>query len=177
MKRLLAFALAAVMLLSVTACKANREPDVIEGDANLLTQSESKKEDIVIEQSFSSSSEESKPESEISESETSSEPSSSKSEASQSSISSSLQPSSVSSSLPSTSSSLVSETSSDSPKDESVSVYGETRAVWISYLEYQSIMTGKTEKQFTSSIRKMFKNLADDGFNTVYVHALSLIHI
>ena len=78
MKRLLAFALAAVMLLSVTACKANREPDVIEGDANLLTQSESKKEDIVIEQSFSSSSEESKTESEseISESETSSEPSS-----------------------------------------------------------------------------------------------------
>ncbi|MGN0627171.1 MAG: glycoside hydrolase family 10 protein [Oscillospiraceae bacterium] len=175
MKRLLAFALAAVMLLSVTACKANREPDVIEGDANLLTQSESKKEDIVIEQSFSSSSssEESKPESEISESETSSEPSSSKSEESQSSISSSLPPSSVSSSLPSTSSSLVSETSSDSPKDESVSVYGETRAVWISYLEYQSIMTGKTEKQFTSSIRKMFKNLADDGFNTVYVHARS----
>ena len=64
MKRLLAFALAAVMLLSVTACKANREPDVIEEDANLLTQSESKKEDIVIEQSFSSSSEESKTESE-----------------------------------------------------------------------------------------------------------------
>ena len=34
MKRLLAFALAAVMLLSVTACKANREPDVIEGGLN-----------------------------------------------------------------------------------------------------------------------------------------------
>lgn len=176
MKRLLAFALAAVMLISITACKTNGEPDVIEGDANLLTQSESKNEDIIIEPSTSSSSEESahESESETSENEVSSEPSKPKSEASQISISSSLPPSSVSSSTPpSTSSSSAPQTASDSPKDESVPVYGETKAVWISYLEYQSIMTGKTEKQFTSSIRKMFKNLADDGFNTVYAHVRS----
>ena len=50
---------------------------------------------------------------------------------------------------------------------------GETKAVWISYLEYQSIMQGKSKSQFTSNIKTMFGNLANDGFNTVFVHVRS----
>lgn len=48
--------------------------------------------------------------------------------------------------------------------------YSDQKGIWISYLEYDSIMKNKSEKQFTSSIRKYFDNVSDAGFNTVYVH-------
>ena len=35
------------------------------------------------------------------------------------------------------------------------------------------MLTGKSEKEFKNSIKAMFTNLANDGFNTVYVHARS----
>lgn len=51
--------------------------------------------------------------------------------------------------------------------------YSEVKGVWISYLELSSILTGKTEGQFTRSIREVYANCADMGLNTVYVHVRS----
>ena len=51
--------------------------------------------------------------------------------------------------------------------------YSEVRGVWISYIELAGVLTGKTQSQFTSSIRQMFQNCADMGLNTVYVHVRS----
>ncbi len=99
------------------------------------------------------------------------------------SSSSGAQNSNLSSSNNSSSSISVSESSvpssSSSVPEENDKIYtnssseSETRAVWISYLEYQSILTGKSKKDFTSNIQKMFSKLSDDGYNTVFVHARS----
>ena len=48
-------------------------------------------------------------------------------------------------------------------------VTGEVRAVWISFLEYDTILMGRTQEQFTANIRGMFDNLHSFGFNTVIV--------
>ena len=45
----------------------------------------------------------------------------------------------------------------------------EVRAVWISFLEFERILTNKTERQFTASIQKMFGTSKDFGLNTVIV--------
>jgi len=43
--------------------------------------------------------------------------------------------------------------------------------MWISYLEFQNILKGKTQAQFTASVRTMYDNCVALGINTVYVHA------
>jgi uncharacterized lipoprotein YddW (UPF0748 family) len=52
--------------------------------------------------------------------------------------------------------------------DENNSI-NEVRAVWISYLDFGPMMTGKTEKQFKASIEKAFANIRNFGLNTVFV--------
>lgn len=56
-------------------------------------------------------------------------------------------------------------TSSKAVKEEFV----ETRAVWISYLEMNQLLKGKTEKQFTAGIAGAFDNVKSFGLNTVIV--------
>lgn len=51
--------------------------------------------------------------------------------------------------------------------------YGVIKGVWISYLEYLTLMQGKTEAQFRENIGDAFDNCVDIGLNTVYVHARS----
>lgn len=51
--------------------------------------------------------------------------------------------------------------------------YKEVKGVWISYIELAAMLTGKTESQFTTSIRQAFTNCANMGINTVYVHVRS----
>ena len=51
--------------------------------------------------------------------------------------------------------------------------YSEVRGVWISYIELSSILMGKTEDQFTASIRQVYDNCVSMGINTVYVHVRS----
>lgn len=46
----------------------------------------------------------------------------------------------------------------------------EYRAVWISYLELSSMLTGKSESQFRSNISAAFSKAAKLGLNTVIVH-------
>lgn len=63
--------------------------------------------------------------------------------------------------------------SSDSSSAAPVSSTGEVKAIWISYLEYGYMLTGKAENTFRSNVKSYFDTLAEDGFNTVFVHARS----
>ncbi len=47
--------------------------------------------------------------------------------------------------------------------------FNEQKGVWITYLEYMSILKNKSERSFRQSIETYFGNIADLGFNTVYV--------
>lgn len=49
--------------------------------------------------------------------------------------------------------------------------YDIQKGVWISYLEYTSMMQQKSEREFRRAVEKCFDNVASIGFNTVYVHA------
>lgn len=49
----------------------------------------------------------------------------------------------------------------------------EIRAMWISFLELQSILKGKSETQFKESIGNYFDNIKASHFNTVIFHARS----
>ncbi len=49
----------------------------------------------------------------------------------------------------------------------------EIRAVWISFLEYQSILRGKSESSFKKAIASYFDKCVSYGLNTVIVHARS----
>ena len=174
--------LLAFLLIFPAGCAVSEEPEIIENEAVLDQGYESSvadKIEIIPAIPESSSSEEessSQPEENSSQSSSAVSESSSSQSSSQSSSSSSSK-----SETSSESSSSKEETSSESSKSEpekepetNVSApRGETRAFWISYLEYQSILTGKTQKQFRSSIRTMFQNLSSDGFNTVYAHVRS----
>ena len=186
MKKLICFLLVISMIFSVSGCTKSEEPEIIENDVVLgQSSSESSSQKIEISEisgesssvsessgiENSKTSSESKPESSSS--------SSSKTESSSSSSSASSLP--ESSSVSSSESSSVSASSSESssseeekqPAENTYAPSGETKAVWISYLEYQSVMQGKTKTQFRSNIKTMFNNIAMDGFNTVFVHVRS----
>ncbi len=47
--------------------------------------------------------------------------------------------------------------------------FKEQKGFWITYLEYGTILRGKSEKSFKKSIGEYFDNIAELGFNTVYV--------
>lgn len=47
--------------------------------------------------------------------------------------------------------------------------YREQKGIWISYLEYDSIMKNKSASSFRKSIAAYFDNIKDLSFNTVYV--------
>lgn len=49
--------------------------------------------------------------------------------------------------------------------------YSEVKGVWISYIELSTLLTGKSESQFTANIKRVYENCVDLGLNTVYVHA------
>lgn len=176
MKRIFGAFLTLFILVSMTACEDSKVAytDIIEHDAILSsTQETGVSTDLSTEDVYISRSDESDLSSHSSESAEES------SSASESELSSSKESSSALSkteeSKTSTETSAVSQI--DKPQSETqISTVGsddEVRAVWISYLEYQSILTGKSEKSFTSSIKTMFANLTSDGFNTVYVHTRS----
>lgn len=183
MKRLFGIIIIMTILVSMTACANNEitEPDIIEHDA-VLSSAESSAASSGYISIWEQSEESSVPESSAFES-ASSKPPESSSAAESSASSSKTESSQKPQSQNDKSSSSSSASQSSKPADESSSaeqkpqnapaVSGEVRAVWISYLEYQSMLTGKSEKEFKNSIKAMFTNLANDGFNTVYVHARS----
>ena len=58
----------------------------------------------------------------------------------------------------------------EKPGTASASQDDEIRAVWFSYFEYASLLTGQSESSFTQNIRTAFSNVASLGLNTVIVH-------
>lgn len=46
----------------------------------------------------------------------------------------------------------------------------EIRAVWIPVMQYADWMTGKTEDEFRQSMQEAFREIADLGLNTVFLH-------
>lgn len=183
MKRIFGAFLTLLILVSMTACADNKTvyTDIIEHDAVLSPTGESdlstSTEDAYIsnnEESNSSSQSQGSESLEEGSSDSKSETSSSKES---SSASSKQEENKTSASAGSASEnakpSSENQASSDEAANVTVSSDDEVKAVWISYLEYQSILTGKSEKSFTGSIQTMFANLVNDGFNTVYVHARS----
>ncbi len=48
--------------------------------------------------------------------------------------------------------------------------FDEIRAVWVSYIELKTLLTGKNQADFTSCIRNAFQNAKELGLNTVVVH-------
>ena len=50
-----------------------------------------------------------------------------------------------------------------------IPVSGEVRGVWISYLELDGLLRGKSKSQFTANIRAVFDNCKNYGLNTVIV--------
>ena len=188
MKRILSVLMILTIIVSMTACADSKinEPDIIEHDAPLSSSSEnisdtenesnyisiSQNENSENASDESSQSSESKNDSVKSSSEQKNDASSKKPE-SQTQQSESQKSSSSAALQSSEKSSSQSSHVEQKPQNGNAAGTGEIRAVWISYLEYQSILTGKSEKEFKNSIKTMFSNLANDGFNTVYVHARS----
>ncbi len=180
MKKLICFLLSVLMILSVGGCAENEPSEIIDNSAVLGSLSESSSNGIIIESE--SSSESSSLSSSLSSEESSSIESSSSSSSKQESSSSSSKPesskpssegSSESSSKEEPENTSSSESSSQEQSENTVAPVGETKAVWISFLEYQSVLQGKSKSQFTNSIKTMFSNIAKDGFNTVFVHVRS----
>ncbi len=182
MRKSICLLLLILLIISVSGCFANEEPVIIENEAMLGHNSSESSSKIEINQtssesssvSISSESESSSQSSSSSKSESSA-ASSSSSNSSSSSQSSQQSSSSSNSSSEESSSQVSSESSSSEVSSETgiSNVGNETKAVWISYLEYQSILQGKTEKQFSNNIKIIFENLSKDGFNTVFVHVRS----
>lgn len=51
----------------------------------------------------------------------------------------------------------------------SASTVSEMRGVWLAYVNYRDIIKGNNETQFAANMDNMFSNIADAGFNTVFV--------
>lgn len=49
----------------------------------------------------------------------------------------------------------------------------EMRGIWISYLELERLLKGKSSVQFSNNMDEVFKNVRDLGLNTVFVHTHS----
>lgn len=48
--------------------------------------------------------------------------------------------------------------------------YEKHQAIWLTMMDYNNILKGKNEKEFTESIKSVLNNIKSAGFNTVYVH-------
>ncbi|MCI8441885.1 MAG: family 10 glycosylhydrolase [Provencibacterium sp.] len=48
-------------------------------------------------------------------------------------------------------------------------ISGEVRATWLSYLEWQELLTGRNETEFRVNIAEAFDHIKDLGLNTVFV--------
>lgn len=175
MKRLLCLLLVICIAVSMTACSTENVSEIIESNAPLLSETDPDNSKAPIQIS------------KIETSDTSAEPvetdePAEKPKEETSSSSSSVKKSESEKSNQITSSSKTSQSSTQSSSQQtsvpeppviSTPVNGETKAVWISYLEYQSILQGKSKNQFTSNIESMFSDLVNDGYNTVFVHVRS----
>lgn len=50
-----------------------------------------------------------------------------------------------------------------------VIIEGEVKGIWLSYLDLSTMLTGKSEDEFTNNIQNAFQQIKDFGFNTAIV--------
>lgn len=154
MKRFLSIFLALVMTATAAGCaSAPADDDIISGSGDISFSQGSSSEVHTPEFPDASS----KPDLLEGESSSSSKPASSSSSSSSKPAKSSSSPSSSSSSE-----------SQSQPQKPSTPASGEVRAVWLSYLELDGMLKGKSKSQFTSSIRTSFDKMAAAGMNMVF---------
>ncbi len=84
-------------------------------------------------------------------------------------VSGSLASSQASSQQQSSSSSSGSSSGNSDQFPETPGDSSEVKSVWISYLELDSLLKGKSKSQFTSNIDSVFTNAVNFGLNTVFV--------
>ena len=74
-----------------------------------------------------------------------------------------------------TSSKVSSVSSSTKPLEDTGTTvnYSKMKAVWVSYLDLASILTGKTESQFRSNFKRVCQNCSNFGVNTIICHVRS----
>lgn len=177
MKRFLSALLCACVLISMTGCAQDQEapedllyssaPIQFNSDSSSEEESSSEPEESQAENSSSTAQNSSSQAPSSSSSAASSQQSSSAAPSSSSQASSSQASSSQASSQSSSSSQ---QTSSKPSANNSVTApSGEMRAVWFSYLDLSSMIKQKSRSEFESAISKAFSNVANDGYNTVFV--------
>ena len=177
MKRFISALLCACVLISMTGCAQDQEapedllyssaPIQFNSDSSSEEESSSEPEESQAENSSSAAQNSSSQAPSSSSSAASSQQSSSAAPSSSSQASSSQASSSQASSQSSSSSQ---QTSSKPSANNSVTApSGEMRAVWFSYLDLSSMIKQKSRSEFESAISKAFSNVANDGYNTVFV--------
>ncbi|MCD4836215.1 family 10 glycosylhydrolase [Merdimmobilis hominis] len=176
-KRMIAALLSCAILVSLAGCgQKPKEPEMVTSSGVLELRENSPSEEPEVDY---------EPESPSANEDLPLSPSSLAASSSQPEVSSSSQPAESSSgpasSAPSvveSSSSTVSSlaVSSSEPEKEppqnnyqSTAVSGEVRAIWISYLDFNSLLKGRTQAQFTANIQGAFDNIKEMGLNTVFV--------
>lgn len=60
-------------------------------------------------------------------------------------------------------------TDTDTVENEPIN-YEIQKSIWLTMLDYENLMNGKNEKEFTDEISKAFDKIKSCGFNTVYAH-------
>ena len=48
--------------------------------------------------------------------------------------------------------------------------FTQQKSIWFTMMDYENILNGKTETEFTDSITNLLEKIKNTGFNTVYVH-------
>lgn len=193
LKKTIAFMLALSLVFSMAACGSGKEPpeqsgSIVSGSEVLIFSSSQEEKP-----SYPPESPEAVPETESSSSKENENSSSSSSQQpassseQESSSSSSQAPSSSSSQASSVASRPVSSSESQEEKEEPeeeweeeqeepesqsrpsspVDTGDEVRAMWISYLELGTMLTGKSRSQFAANIREACETCADFGLNTI----------
>ncbi len=180
MKRILCLILSLTFIFATAACAQQAPTGLTSSDAELSSVEESvsvSSESVTESEKESSSSQDSETEPDSGSSATSQQSDSvtDSSSASQQSSSSQQSASSQSSGIPVGGSSSQQESSSEpttQPGNQATNS-NEIRAIWFSFLEWQSMMTGKTKAQFAASFGAALDKAVDLGLNTVFVHARS----
>jgi uncharacterized lipoprotein YddW (UPF0748 family) len=62
------------------------------------------------------------------------------------------------------------ENSENTTEITEISESPKTYAIWIPVMEYEYILTDKSEEEFSDSVDEMLSNIKENGYNTIYLH-------
>ena len=182
LKKTIAFMLALSLVFSMAACGSSKEPpeqsgSIVSGSEELIFSSSEEEKpshapespEAVPESSSASEREDSSSSSQQPVSSSSSQQAGASSSAASSAPSSQISSSSQAVSAPESQEDQeeLEESQEQSRPSSTVNVGDEVRAMWISYLELGTMLTGKSRSQFAANIREACETCADFGLNTI----------